>query len=220
MDVTFKEVRDNLEIITYFNMGDKFLNAQNINRHCIDHAVLVSQKAGVILSDLGFPKREGELAQIAGYMHDIGNVINRRMHDVAGSCLAHSILSKMGMPPNELAEIMAGIGNHDERYGVPVNNVSAAVILADKSDVRRTRVREWDTTSFDIHDRVNYSVEQTYMEIEKDSRKIKLDLTVDGTITSIGEYFEIFLERMLMCRRAAQILNSTFELNMNGTKII
>lgn len=224
MGITLEDVKSNLEIVTYFEQGDKFLGAQHINRHCIDHAMLVSKKAGMILRQLGYSQREAELAEIAGYVHDIGNVINRRMHDVAGAMLAYNILSKMGMEPFELAEVMAGIGNHDERYGVAVSNISAAVILADKSDVRRTRVRERDISSFDIHDRVNYAVEKSFLCIKEDKdtnlKQIILELTVDDTITTIGEYFEIFLERMLMCRRAAKMLGATFELTMNETKII
>lgn len=220
MKLTFEDILKNEEIITFFEKGDKFLVARHITRHCIDHAMLVARKAGDILEKLGFPEREAELARITGYMHDIGNVVNRKFHDIAGATIAHQILSNLGMDPSETAEVMAGIGNHDELLGEPVSNISAAVILADKSDVRRSRVRNVEQSSFDIHDRVNYAVINSQLEVNPKKRTIKLDITTDFETISIIEYFEIFLDRMLMCRKAAVFLNATFELVINGTKLL
>lgn len=220
MKLTFEDILKNEEIITYFEKGDKFLVARHITRHCIDHAMLVSRKAGDMLEKLGYPEREAELARITGYMHDIGNVVNRKFHDLAGANIAHHILSGLGMDPFETAEVMAGIGNHDELLGEPVSNISAAVILADKSDVRRSRVRNTDKSSFDIHDRVNYAVINSQLEVNPKKRTMRLDLTTDFETISIIEYFEIFLDRMLMCRKAAAFLDATFELVINGTKLL
>ena len=220
MKLTFKEIEKNEEIKAYFEMGDKFLVARHITRHCVDHAMIVAGKAGDILQQLGFDEREGELARITGYMHDIGNVVNRNFHDLVGASIAHQILSNLQMDPFEIAEVMGGIGNHDELSGEPVSNVSAAVILADKSDVRRSRVRNTDKNSFDIHDRVNYAVINSHLDVNPKNRTVRLDITTDFETISIIEYFEIFLDRMLMCRKAAVFLNATFELIINGTKLL
>ncbi len=169
---------------------------------------------------LGYSEREAELARIAGYMHDIGNVVNRIDHAQTGAVMAFNILTRMGMDPEEIAPIIAAIGNHDEDTGSAVNTISSALILADKSDVRRTRVRNSDFATFDIHDRVNYAVENSTISVDPGQRTILLTLTIDTEICSLMDYFEIFLARMLMCRRAADFLNVKFELVINGAKLL
>lgn len=180
----------------------------------------VSEVAGNILETLGYPPRKVELARIAGYMHDIGNMVNRIEHSISGGTMAFSILSRLEMDPSEISTIVSAIGNHDEGTGVPVNSVTAALILADKSDVRRSRVRNTDKTSFDIHDRVNYSVERSTLKISSDNKTITLRLTIDTKYGSVMDYFEIFMQRMIMCRKAAEKLGLSFKLIINDQALI
>lgn len=188
--------------------------------HSFRHLDLVSHIAGNVLKHLGHKKRDVELASIAGYLHDIGCVVGRHDHGVAGAVMAFNILSKIGADPEDIAVIVSAIGNHEEEYGCPVSNVSAALILGDKSDVHRSRVRNRDISTFDIHDRVNYAVKRSFLKVDKEQKAIILELEIDPEISNIIEYFEIFLVRMMMCRRAAAFLNSSFLLMVNGNKLI
>ncbi len=188
--------------------------------HGYRHVGLVAHNASKILRDLGFPEREADLGAIAGYIHDIGNCINRNNHAHTGALLAAQILTQHNMDPGELAMTIAAIGNHDESDGQPISNVSAALILADKSDVHRSRVRNKDFATFDIHDRVNYAVERSILRVEAEDHRISLDLKIDTKICPLIEYFEIFTARMLMGRRAADYLNCTFELIINTVKLL
>ena len=180
----------------------------------------VATDAAEILSALGYDEHTVELAKIAGYLHDIGNLVNRIEHSQSGAVIAFRILDNMGMPAPDIATIVTAIGNHDEGTGVPVNAVSAALILADKSDVRRSRVRNTDISTFDIHDRVNYSVESSALSISEDKKEIRLEIKIDTKISSLMDYFEIFLGRMMLCRKAADRLSMTFRLIINGQQFI
>ncbi len=218
--MTFEEVKKNKEIQVYIKQADASLAALGFTNHSQSHIGLVSEKAGYILETLGYPERTVELVKIAGYLHDIGNLINRVDHSQSGAMMAFYLLNKMGFPPEEIAVIVTAIGNHDEGCGQPVNELAAALILADKSDVRRNRVREKDTDKFDIHDRVNYSVTKSELKINKAHSLIKLKLTIDTRMGSVMEYFEIFLERMLLCRKAAEKLGLEFKLMINEQQLI
>lgn len=216
--ITYEDVRKNKEIKTYIKKADSSLLALGYTEHSLAHIGLVAERAGKILESLNYDERTIELAKIAAYMHDIGNVINRVDHSQSGALIAFRLLDKMGMDSEEIATIISAIGNHDEGDGVAVNPVAAALIIADKSDVRRTRVRNRDIATFDIHDRVNYSVIESDIKIE--DNQIKLSLEIDTKISPVIDYFEIFLKRMLMCKRAALCLKSQFKLTINGQEII
>jgi metal-dependent HD superfamily phosphatase/phosphodiesterase len=218
--ITLEDVRKNRDIRIYMERGNDTLRAKGFTEHSFIHAELVAKNAANILKTLGYSEREQELARIAGFMHDIGNVINREDHAQSGALMAFRLLSDMGMDADEIAIVMAAIGNHDEGSGTPVSPVSAALILADKSDVRRSRVRNKDVANFDIHDRVNYSVTQSDVRVDNESGEITLELKIDPELSSIMDYFEIFLERMVMNRRAASLLNMKFCLVINGTKLL
>jgi metal-dependent HD superfamily phosphatase/phosphodiesterase len=217
---TYEQIRKNAEINTYITQADRTLQALGYTEHSFAHVSRVSAMAGDILHTLGHDAHTVELARIAGYMHDIGNVVNRVAHSQSGALMAFRILDHMDMPAEDVAIIVSAIGNHDEGTGVPVDEVSAALILADKSDVRRSRVRNTDIATFDIHDRVNYSVEKSELIIGDDKRSILLRLTVDSRYSSIMDYFEIFLGRMTMCRRAAERLGLRFRLEINGQQLL
>ena len=216
--VTFQDIVKNKEIKTYLEMGDKYLGTLGLTNHSLLHAQRAAKVAHDILTALHFDKRTAELARIAGYIHDIGNVVNRIDHAQSSAVIAFGILTRMGMEPREIAKVIAAIGNHDEGTGTPVNQVAAALILADKSDVRRSRVRNRDRSAFDIHDRVNYAVTQSDIAVCSD-KVIRLKLTIDNEICSVMDYFEIFLTRMAMCKRAADFLGTGFELFINETKL-
>ncbi|RXM57934.1 HD domain-containing protein [Clostridium tetani] len=218
--ITFEDIKNNKEFQTYIQKGDELLGVMGYTEHSFIHAGKVSYTADSILASLGYSERERELGKIAGYIHDIGNMINRIDHAQTGAILAFDILTRMEMPPEEIATIVSSIGNHDEGTGQPVNTVSAALILADKSDVRRSRVRNRDFATFDIHDRVNYAVEDAEVKVNSEKRIILLEMKIDITISSLMEYFEIFLNRMMMCRKAAGFLDSKFDLVINGTKLL
>ena len=218
--MTYDELIREEAIRTYIAAADRSLSELGYTEHSFPHVTRVATEAAKILSALGYPTHEVELAKIAGYLHDIGNLINRTEHSQSGAVMAFRILDRMQMPPEDIAEIVTAIGNHDEGTGVPVNPISAALILADKSDVRRSRVRNTDFASFDIHDRVNYSVERSGLSLDLEKKEIRLLLTVDTEISSVMDYFEIFLGRMMMCRKAAERLGMRFRLEINGQALI
>lgn len=218
--ITYESIKQDEKINTFIQAADESLKALGYTEHSFAHVTYVAEKAGYILETLGYPERLIELAKIAGYMHDIGNVINRVDHSQSGAVMAFRILDNMGMDPKELALIVSAIGNHDEGTGVPVSPLAAALILADKSDVRRNRVRNEDLATFDIHDRVNYSVKKSELKINEAKSIIKLKLTVDTRYGSVMDYFEIFMQRMVMCRKAADKLGMQFKLMINEQQLI
>lgn len=218
--VTFEEVKNDAAIRTYIQRADESLVALGYTEHSFAHVTSVAETAGYILETLGHPSREVELVKIAGFLHDIGNLVNRVDHSQTGAVMAFRILTGMGFEPDEIATIVTAIGNHDEGTGVPVNAVAAALILADKSDVRRSRVRNQDPTSFDIHDRVNYSVRKSQLKINEEHTLIKLKLSVDTKYGSVMDYFEIFMQRMILCRKAAEKLRLQFKLMINEQQLI
>ena len=218
--ITYEEIKNNEVIKTYIKAADDALNALGYTEHSFAHVTYVAEKAGSILETLGYPERTVELTKIAGYMQDIGNVINRVDHSQSGAVMAFRILDNMHMDPTEIAMIISAIGNHDEGSGVPVSPMAAALILADKSDVRRNRVRNDDMSTFDIHDRVNYSVKKTELKINEAHTIIKLKLFVDTHYGSVMDYFEIFMQRMMLCRKAAEKLGLQFKLMINEQQLI
>ena len=218
--MTFEEIRQNEEIRTYMEKGNENLGVMGFTEHAMAHAMRSAYTAADILKKLGHTEREIELAKIAGYMHDIGNCVNRTDHAHSGAIMAMGILRSLKMEPADIAVVIAAIGNHDEKTGTAVDAVSAALILADKCDVRRSRVRARTQADFDIHDRVNYAAENSVLHIDAQERTITLDITLDDAICSVLDYFEIFTQRMLMCRRAAEKLGCTFRLTANGSKVL
>ncbi len=220
MALTFNEIRTNLAIKTYIKKADEALSALGYTEHSFAHVLRVSDMAAKIMTTLGYSDHEIELVKIAGYMHDIGNLVNRADHSQSAAVMAFRILDKLGMNAEDIADIVSTIGNHDEGTGVPINAMAAALILADKSDVRRSRVRNRDISTFDIHDRVNYSVESSELVIDENKETITLILNVDTSFGSVMDYFEIFLERMILCRKAAEKLGLVFKLNINGPHLI
>lgn len=218
--ITYDEIRRNDEIKCYISAADASLSALGYTEHSFGHVGLVAERTANILAAVGTEEREVELAKIAAYLHDIGNLVNRSEHSQSGAIMAFRILDNMGMPAEEIAKVVTAIGNHDEGCGVPVSNISAALILADKSDVRRSRVRNSDFSTFDIHDRVNYSVVDSRIEINTADKTIRLLLEIDTEIGSIMDYFEIFLARMTLCCRAAERLGLAFKLTINDQSFI
>jgi metal-dependent HD superfamily phosphatase/phosphodiesterase len=218
--LTYDELIRDESIRTYIAAADRSLSELGYTEHSFAHVTRVANDAAKILTTLGYTQHEVELAKIAGYLHDIGNLVNRVDHSQSGGVMAFRILDRMQMPAADIAEIVTAIGNHDEGTGIPVNPISAALILADKSDVRRSRVRNPNDTAFDIHDRVNYSVERSELSLDPDAKEILLRLTIDSSISSVMDYFEIFLGRMMMCRKAAERLGMRFRLNINGQALI
>ena len=213
--MTYDELKHDPDIKTYIIRADESLKALGFTEHSFAHVNKVSQTAAYILKSLSFDEHDIELAKTAGYLHDIGNLVNRIDHSQSGAVMAFRILDRLGMPAEDIATIVTAIGNHDEGTGVPVSPVAAALILADKSDVRRSRVRNSDPTSFDIHDRVNYSVVSSVLTVSEAATFIKLELVIDTAISSVMDYFEIFLSRMIMCKKAAESLGLTFKLIIN-----
>lgn len=218
--MTYQDIKNNDEINTYIRQADQSLSALGYTEHSFAHVTLVAEKAGYILSTLGYPDRTVELVMIAGYLHDIGNIVNRVEHSQSGAIIAFRILDHLGFPPDEIGQIVTAIGNHDEGTGIPVSELAAALILADKSDVRRNRVRNQDVSAFDIHDRVNYSVTKSELKINEAHTLIKLKLSVDTHYSSVMDYFEIFLKRMVLCRKAAEKLGLQFKLIINEQQLI
>ena len=220
MSMTYEQIKNHPTIRTYIAKADESLIALGFTEHSFAHVTQVAERAGYILETLGYDARTVELAKIAGYLHDIGNLVNRVEHSQSGAVMAFRILDNLGFDPEEIATIVTAIGNHDEGTGVPVDHIAAALILADKSDVRRSRVRNADVTAFDIHDRVNYSVKKSTLKINEEKTIIKLKLNIDTNYGSIMDYFEIFLHRMIMCRKAAEKLGLQFKLIINEQQLI
>ena len=219
MKISFEDIRNNAAVKTYIQKADESLIALGYTEHSFCHVLRVAEMASSILLELGYDKRDAELAQIAGYLHDIGNVVNRIDHAQSGAVMAFRILDNMGAEPEDTATIITAIGNHDEATAFPVNPIAAALILADKTDVRYTRVRNKDISSFDIHDRVNYAVKESNVKIVKGSH-IELTLKIDTGMCSVMEYFEIFIDRMILCRKAAEKLGVDFWLIINGQRVV
>lgn len=217
--VTYKDIRGNKEINQLIEKGNEILGVLGYTEHSKKHAAKVAETAAGILKDLGYGSHEMELARIAGYMHDIGNSINRVDHAHTGALMAFQFLRDWGAPPEDIAAIISAIGQHDERSGVAFDPISAAVILADKSDVRRNRVRNKVPETFDKHDRVNYAALSSKLHIDRHKNVIRLEIELDESICSLMDYFEIFMQRMLMCKRAAEVLGLQFKMVANGNKI-
>ena len=220
MVLNVQDLKNNIEVRTFLSIAEKQMQVLGYTEHSFRHVSLVSKNAGDILASLQYPDREVELAKMAGYLHDIGNAVNRCDHAHSGAILAYTILTKLGMEVSEAAEIMLAIGSHDEKSGTAVSNISSALILADKSDVHRSRVRNTDFATFDIHDRVNYAVESSIISVDKDKNTAELELVIDTKICPVMDYFEIFLTRMTMNRRAAAFLGLIFQLVINGTRLL
>ena len=218
--LTFNDIKNNAAIKEYIRRADESLQALGYTEHSFAHVGKVAATASYLLSTLGYSEHDIELAKIAAYMHDIGNLVNRSEHSQSGAIISFRLLDNMGMPPEDIATVVTAIGNHDEGTGVPVNAIAAALILADKSDVRRTRVRNADVSTFDIHDRVNFSVESSELRITDERDAIVLELKINTKYSAVMEYFEIFLERMLLCRKAAEKLGLEFHLVINGQRVL
>ena len=218
--MTYAELKKDMSIRALIQRADESLLALGFTEHSFAHVGRVAETVKDILSTLGYSAHEIELGCMAAYLHDIGNLVNRVEHSQSGATMAFCLLEKTDMPAEDIATIVTAIGNHDEGTGVAVNPVAAALILADKSDVRRSRVRNNDVTGFDIHDRVNYSVENSRLLIDGEVKTITLELTVDTQYSSVMDYFEIFLQRMVMCRKAAECLGLSFKLRINGQPLM
>lgn len=218
--MTYEQIKKDHAVNVYIAQADASMAALGFTEHSFPHVCRVAEIAGTILRKLDYPHRTVELARIAGYLHDIGNVVNRVDHSQSGAVMAFRILDRMDFPPEEIAAIVTAIGNHDEGTGVPVNAVAAALIIADKSDVRRSRVRNKADIETDIHDRVNYSVTGSDLAVDAEKKTIVLTLEVDTAVSSVMEYFEIFMKRMLLCRKAARELGMEFGLVINGQKLV
>ncbi len=218
--VTLEDVRGDEELLAYLEMGDAFLGSIGYTEHGLRHANLVAQIAGNVMRRLGYDDRSAELSAISGFLHDIGNCVGRESHGVATAMLAKDALYRLGMPPKEVAMVINAVGNHEEQFGDPSTAVAAAAIIADKSDVHHTRVRNPDPAAVDIHDRVNYAAKRSFLRVDAESRDLTLEIDIDTAISQVMEYFEIFLTRMQMCRRAAAALDARFALVINETKLL
>jgi metal-dependent HD superfamily phosphatase/phosphodiesterase len=218
--MTYEQICADHAVQVYISQADAVLGALGFTEHSYAHVTVTAERAAYILQALGYEERTVELAKISGYLHDIGNVINRVDHSQSGAVMAFRILDRMNFPPEEIAVIISAIGNHDEGSGVPVNPIAAALIIADKSDVRRSRVRNPEDVSNDIHDRVNYSATRSDLTVDPEGKRLTLKIEVDIAISSPMEYLEIFMKRMLMCRSAAGKLGLTFHLEINGQKLV
>jgi len=214
------KVRAHERTSAFITAADEFLSAQGYTEHGFRHANLVGHIAFNVLTHLGHDHRTAELAAVAGYLHDFGNVVSRANHGQTSALLAYDLLKELDVPPRDMAQVLAAIGNHEEQYGTSVSPVSAAVILADKSDVHRSRVRKDASIEMDIHDRVNYAVESSFLRVDTAAATLTLELMIDTSISQVLEYFEIFLERMIMCRRAARTLGCDFRITVNGAQIL
>ena len=218
--VTYDLIKNDEAVKAYITAADESLRALGYTEHSFSHVQRVALTAAYVLEHLGYDKHTVELAKIAGVLHDIGNLVNRTEHSQSGAVMAFRILDNKGMPPQDIATVVTAIGNHDEGTGVPVNAVAAALIIADKSDVRRSRVRNKDASTFDIHDRVNYSVTSSALTVNADEKFLILELEIDTDISPVMDYFEIFLGRMVMCRRASDMLGLEFRMTINSQRII
>lgn len=220
MSLTVEELREDEDVHTYIKQANRYLEVLGFTEHGLRHADLVSHIAHNVLLRLDYPRRSTELAAIAGYLHDVGNIVGRLHHAQNGALLAWDILRTYDVPAREVAVVTSAIGNHEEGCGQAVNAVAAALILADKSDVHRTRVQNTDQLSFDEHDRVNYAVRRSFLRVESAASTITLELEIDTELSPIMDYFEIFLDRMVMCRRAAAFLGCNFELSINNVPLL
>lgn len=218
--LTVEDLKKDHEISVYLACSTKYLGRLGFTEHGKRHASIISDRAYHVLKDLDFEERECQLAAVAGYIHDIGNMINRYNHGGTGAVMAYNVLSRLGMPPEEIALVISAIGNHEEERGNAINPVAAALILADKSDVHRSRVTNKDFATFEIHDRVNYAADSSKLVIDKHMRNIALEIAIDTKICPVMEYFEIFLARMIMCRRAANFLDCKFSLIINNNQLL
>lgn len=218
--VTYQEIRTNPEVLTYIDQADKILEKMAYTDHSVAHVALCAHRVSAILTALEYDQRTIELGKIAAFLHDIGNIINRVGHAHHGAALAFEILRELGMPPEEVGQVVSAIGHHDEESSFPVSEIGSALILADKSDVRYTRVRNYDPDAEDIHDRVNYAVKTSDLTVEKEEKTITLRLTIDTNVSSVTNYFEIFLGRMLLCRRAAEYFGMEFKLIINNSLLL
>ena len=219
-NITFEEIKKSEEIRTYIRRADESLTALGYTEHSFAHVTKCAMVAGDILQKLGYPHHTVDLARIAAYMHDIGNVINRHDHAQSGAVMAFRILDNMGMSPDDVSAVITAIGNHDEATAAPVSAISAALILADKTDVRRSRVRSNATIDFDIHDRVNYAVESSELILDEEAKTLTQRMTIDTEICPVMEYFEIFLSRMLLCSKSADFLGLKFHIDINGQTLL
>jgi metal-dependent HD superfamily phosphatase/phosphodiesterase len=220
MNVTFETVKNNPEIRTYISQADASLLELGYTEHSFAHVTKCAETASTILTMLDYEPRQAELAKIASFMHDMGNVVNRNDHAQTGAVMAFRILDKLGMEPAEVAAVITAIGHHDDSTAFPVNAIAAALILADKTDVRRSRVRNKEASTFDIHDRVNYAVERSEVVLDLTARTITLTLTINSAVSAVMDYFEIFLGRMVLCRKAAEFLGLSFKLDINGLALL
>lgn len=216
MHITYETVKQSVEIRTYITQADASLLALGYTEHSFAHVTRCAVVAGDLLQELGYDAHTVELCRIAAFMHDIGNVVNRNDHAQTGAVMAFRILDNMGMEPSDVAAVITAIGHHDDSTAFPVNAIAAALLLADKTDVRRSRVRNRDTINFDIHDRVNYAVEQSDLRLDQKAKTVTLTLSINTEVCAVMDYFEIFLQRMLLCRRAAEALELKFRLEING----
>lgn len=214
------DIQHDPEIAMLMGKVHEYLGTMGAITHDEEHAIYVARLSVHILKSLGYPEREQQLAEIAGYLHDIGNVVNRYQHGISGALLAFDLLKRLGMPPEEIAAVISAIGNHEEKSGYAVSNIAAAVILADKSNVHHSRVRKEDAAAFTTRDRVNYAATTSFLVIDPDRREIVMHLEIDSEIVSVFDYFEIFLTKMLLCRRAANFLNCQFGLEINGSHFL
>lgn len=219
MKIRYEDIRRDEEILSFIEQGDRVLGSLGYTEHSRAHAAKVAESAALILKELGYEENMQETARIAGFLHDIGNAVNRTDHAHTGAIIAYNLLKERKMDLPDRLRVMTAIGNHDENTGSAIDEVSAALILADKGDVRRNRVRTSNPASFDAHDKVNFSVLSSRIDIQREKKKITLSLTLDEGISSVMDYFEIFLERMMMCRKAAIVLGCTFSLSVNDTKL-
>ena len=218
--VNLAQVKSHPAVKTFIRLADDYLGELGYTEHGFRHAKIVARDARKLLKGLGYEKREPERAAIAGYLHDMGNFISRAGHPQSGAAISYQILGELGMPYKEIGIVLGAVGNHEEGIGQPVSPEGAALILADKADVHRSRVRNKDPETFDIHDRVNYAAESSVLSVDAEKRTLTLELSIDTELCKIMEYFEIFLERMAMCRRAAEFLDCQFRLVINGTELL
>ncbi len=220
MHITYETVKQSVEIRTYITQADASLLALGYTEHSFAHVTRCAVVAGDLLQELGYDAHTVELCRIAAFMHDIGNVVNRNDHAQTGAVMAFRILDNMGMEPSDVAAVITAIGHHDDSTAFPVNAIAAALLLADKTDVRRSRVRNRDTINFDIHDRVNYAVEQSDLRLDQKAKTVTLTLSINTEVCAVMDYFEIFLQRMLLCRKAAEFFGLTFKLDINGLTLL
>lgn len=218
--VTYKYIKSNEDIKTYIKNADAAVKAQGYTEHSFAHVEKVAAAVEMVLTELNYPERTIELGKIAAYMHDIGNVINRIDHAQSGAVMAFRLLDNLNMPAEEICAIISAIGNHDEHTAQPLNAIAAALIIADKTDVRRSRVRNFSESMDDIHDRVNYAVESSRLYFSQDKKALILEISLDTKISSVMEYFEIFMDRMLLCKRSAEFFGLTFQMKVNNTDVM